>query len=254
MATDPSPFRAALYSTLNFIGRHVRGFWPALATFFALGIAVGAAVTGVLVAIAGSIETGPLRRADELVLRWFEARRGPLIDSLMLQVTTLGDGIVVLMIVIVASVFLWLSGHRWSVYVLLLAVAGGQLVNNLLKLAFGRPRPDAVEWLGHASTQSFPSGHAMSAILTYGSVAYLAGRLGPRPALRHVIGLAAALLVIAIGVSRVHLGVHYPSDVIGGYIAGGVWLVFVAASVSALRFFAPRRPSTRSEERGLDAA
>lgn len=240
-----------LYSTLRLIGRHVGGFWPALATFFAIGLAVGIAITALLIAAAGPLEMTGVQRADEAVLRWFAARRSPLLSEAMTQVTTLGDGIVLVMLVAIVSVFLWLTGHRWSVYVLVLGVVGGSAVNTALKSAFGRPRPDVVEWIGSPLTQSFPSGHAMAALIAYGSVAYLVGRLEPTRRLKRATWTIAALMIVAIGTSRVYLGVHYPSDVLGGFVAGLAWLGFVGASVHAIRFFTPRRPETAAEEAGI---
>jgi undecaprenyl-diphosphatase len=242
---------AALYSTLRFIGRHVDGFWPAIIVFFLLAGAIGIALTALLVAAAGPLEAAPVKHVDESILRWLAARRTPLLDEIMTQVTTLGDGVVLFMLVLIVSVFLWLSRHHWSVYVLLMGVLGGGIVNTVLKSAFGRPRPDVVEWLGSPLTQSFPSGHAMSALIAYGSVAYLIGRLEPTPRLRRATWATALLLIVGIGASRVYLGVHYPTDVVGGFIAGLVWLGFVGASVAAIRFFAPRRPATAREEKGL---
>jgi membrane-associated phospholipid phosphatase len=243
--------RAALYSTLAFIARHVGGFWAALAVFLSLGLVVGAAGMFLLALVAGAVITGMTRSVDENTLRWLEARRTPLMDEAMLQVTTLGDGIVLVVLVGVTALFLWLTQHRWSVYILVLGVFGGQLFSLGLKGAFRRPRPDMIEAITNVSTTSFPSGHAMSATLAYGAVAWLVSRLEPTPALRRATWAVAVLTIIAIGFSRMYLGVHYPSDVLAGFAAGVAWLAFVAASLEAVRYFAPRRPQTAGEERGL---
>jgi undecaprenyl-diphosphatase len=243
--------RAALYSTLALIARHVHGFWAALAVFVSLGFAVGAAGMFLLALLAGAAITGMTRSVDESTLRWLEARRTPLMDEAMLQVTTLGDGIVLVVLVGVTALFLWLTQHRWSVYILVLGVLGGQFVGLALKAVFGRPRPDVIEAITNVSTTSFPSGHAMSATLAYGAVAWLVSRLEPTPALRRATWSIAVFMIIAIGFSRLYLGVHYPSDVLGGFAAGVAWLAFVGASLEAVRYFAPRRPRTAGEERGL---
>ncbi|MEX1182557.1 MAG: phosphatase PAP2 family protein [Gemmatimonadota bacterium] len=248
-----SAARDALYSILRFIARHVRGFWAAIVAFLTIGLAVGAAATAVFAGFAAAVESGFTQALDERALHWFEARRSPLLDEIMLEVTSLGNGAVLVMLVAVTSVFLWLTHHRWSVYILLVGVFGGKILNNVLKVSFGRNRPDMIEWADHVSSKSFPSGHAMAAIIAYGSVAYLVSRLEPAPRLRAATWLVAGMIILAIGISRLYLGVHYPSDVIGGFLAGLAWLAFVASSVAALRFFAPRRPQTETEEQDLHA-
>ena len=245
--------RDLLYSTLRFIARHIRGFWGALAAFFTVGVAVGVVATGIFGLIATVVADGATQRLDERVLSWFEAHRTPLRDEVMGQITTLGDGIVLWMLVIVSSVFLWQTKHRWSVAVLLIGVIGGSFLNEALKVAFGRPRPGDVLHLDAVSSLSFPSGHAMVSLITYGSVAYLVARLEPTPRLRRTTWLVTSIIILAIGISRLYLGVHYPSDVIAGFLAGLAWLAFVASGVTAVRFFSPRRPEVRVEERDLDA-
>jgi undecaprenyl-diphosphatase len=231
----------------------VQGFWAAMAAFVGLGLAAGALLTALFALLAAAVGSGITRHLDERVLFWLADRRVHWLDEAMSHVTTLGDGIVVTMLVFVVSVFLWLTWHRWSVYLLLVGVLGGQVVNNILKLVFNRARPEVMEWAAEVRTLSFPSGHAMSAIMAYGTVAYLVGRLEPTPRMRRATWAMAAAIILGIGFSRIYLGVHYPSDVLGGFIAGLAWLAFVAASMQAVRHFAPRRPKTAREERDLDA-
>jgi undecaprenyl-diphosphatase len=243
----------ALYSILRFIGRHVRGFWGAIAAFVTVGAVVAASAGGVFILFAALVEGGITQQIDESVLHWFEARRTPALNEIMLEITTLGNGAVLIMIVAIASVFLWLTHHRWSVYILLVGVFGGKLLNNILKVGFSRARPDMIEWVDHVSSKSFPSGHAMASMIAYGSVAYLVARLEPTARLRWTTWFLATLIILAIGISRIYLGVHYPSDVLAGFIAGMAWLAFVASSVAAVRYFAPRRPETEAEEKDLHA-
>ena len=241
----------ALYGVLRFIARHVRGFWGAIAAFLTLGFAVGAAAAAIFASLASFVQTGFTQRFDERVLRWFETHRSAGLDNVMLEITSLGNGSVLVMLVAITSTFLWLTRHRWSVYILLVGVLGGKLLNTILKESFARPRPSIFEHVDPVSSMSFPSGHAMSSIIAYGSVAYLISRLEPTRGLRITTWVIAALLVGGIGVSRMYLGVHYPSDIIGGFLAGLAWLAFVASTITAVGFFAPRRPETRSEEKGL---
>jgi membrane-associated phospholipid phosphatase len=245
--------RNALYTILRFIARHVRGFWGALVAFLTAGLALSIAAAAVFGLLAGIVHGGGTQTVDERVLQWFAAHRSPLLDEIMFDITTLGDGVVLIMIAAIASVFLWITKHHWSVYILIVGMIGGKVLNTVLKAAFDRNRPSVVEWIYEVTSPSFPSGHAMGVFIGYGTVAYLVGRLSPTRRLRHVTWFIASVTIVAIGVSRMYLGVHYPSDVIAGFLAGLAWLAFVASSVTAVRFFAPRRPETAIEEHDLDA-
>ncbi|NIP79485.1 MAG: phosphatase PAP2 family protein, partial [Gemmatimonadetes bacterium] len=118
---------------------------------------------------------------------------------------------------------------------------------------YARPRPTVVEWGTEVVSQSFPSGHSMAAVIAYGSVAYLGGRLEPTPALRWTTWVFAAALILAIGASRIYLGVHYPTDVLAGFVAGLAWTALAVSGLTAARYFAGRRPSVETEEKDLHA-
>lgn len=245
--------KGALYSTLRWIARHVRGFYGALIAFLTVSFVLGAAAVSVFIAFSRLVTTGLTQRFDERVLQWFQSHRSGLLDEIMLEATVLGSGVVLFMMVAVVSVFLWQTKHRWSVYILLMGVFGGQILNGILKGFFNRPRPSVVEGIDAVHSLSFPSGHAMTSMVVYGSVAYLVARLEPTPLLRASTWIVASLIILTIGVSRMYLGVHYPSDVLAGYLGGLAWLAFVASSVTAVRFFAGRRPKTYTEEHDLNA-
>ena len=247
-----SILRDLLYTTLRFIARHIKGFWGAIVAFLTIGTIVGLIAAGAFALIALAVTGGLTQTFDEAVLEWLATHRSPRLDEFMADVTSLGDGIVLIVLIAVASVFLWQTRHHWSVYLLLVSVIGGNVLNELLKRIFERPRPSIVEAIDIVHSASFPSGHAMTSFVAYGSVAYLVARLEPTPRLRRTTWALAALIILAIGVSRMYLGVHYPSDVIAGFVGGLAWLTFVAAAMTALRFFSYRRPETRAEEAGLD--
>ena len=127
-----------------------------------------------------------------------------------------------------AVVFLF---RRWPRGALLVAVTliGASLVDTGLKLLFGRERPTAFfENYPSPTSFSFPSGHSLFATAFFGGLAVLLWRRVRTPALRGVIGVVAIAFILLIGISRVYLGVHYPSDVLGGYAAGVVWVGAVA--------------------------
>jgi len=211
--------------------------------FLVGGIVVTAAAAWLFGEFADEVMEGETQTFDETVLRWIGARRTPVLDSVMLEITALGTGAVVLMIVCISGLFLALTRHKYSALLLLVATGGGLALNAVLKLFFDRPRPGVVEWGTHAVSSSFPSGHSMSATIVYSTVAYLAARLSPRLWIRWVTMLVAALIIALIALSRLYLGVHYPSDVLAGAIVGLAWAAFCMATLEAIQRFGRRRDS-----------
>lgn len=244
--------REALLRTLRFIAAHVRGFWTALAAFVTIGFLAGLAAAWAFAVLGRIVLGGATQSVDEAVLRWVATLRTPLLDQVALDITSLGNIAVLIVVVAVASVFLFMSRHRYSAYLLWIAVAGEELISTLLKDAYGRARPSVVPLETAVMTASFPSGHAMASIVAYGAIALLVGRLAESRSMRRTTWAVAALAIALVGSSRIYLGVHYPSDVIGGFIAGFAWLAVLASSLSALKFFAPRKPGIEEQEKDLE--
>jgi len=146
-------------------------------------------------------------------------------------------GTSLVMSAIALVVLLTLHRRNWRAIVAgwALVFGGGKLVEAVLKHTFHRTRPiGALQHLADPS-YSYPSGHAMAAMVGYGVLAYLVLLRVHRPALRVVVTAVAALVILAIGLSRLVLAVHYFTDVVGGYAAGGVWLALSLAAVEAAR-------------------
>lgn len=242
-----------LYGVLRLIARYVHGFYGAVITYLSFSFFLAIAAVWAFAEIAGEVLEGSTQRFDEAVLTWVEGHRTPVFDHIALEITALGNIATLAVLVLAVSVFLWLTHHRISVALLMIAVAGGGILNTLLKEVFDRPRPSVVEQITDVSSQSFPSGHSMAAFIAYASVAYLGGRLEPTPTLRWTTWGLAALLILAVGGSRVYLGVHYPSDVVGGYVAGLAWLGFLISGLTAIRYFSSRKPDVIEEEQDLHA-
>jgi undecaprenyl-diphosphatase len=145
------------------------------------------------------------------------------VEELMRDVTALGGvGVLTAMTLAVAG-FLWMQGKRGSMWLVLIAVAGGQVVTTLAKAGFDRPRPDLVPHGMQVYTASFPSGHSMMAAVTYLTMAVLVARVQPTRALKAYVLALAVLVTVAVGISRVYLGVHWPTDVLAGWSAGAAW-------------------------------
>jgi undecaprenyl-diphosphatase len=248
------PLRDLLFGGLRWIGRHVRGFHAAVGTFLAGGFVLSLLLLLAFAELAEEVMQGETHAFDEAVLLWLHGHARPWLTVAALEVTALGASLVVWMVVAVASVFLWMSRHRYSVALLWVAVVGALVLNNVLKALFDRPRPDLFPWRApYAGHSSFPSGHSMTAMVVYATLAYLVARLEPNPVLRRLTLVVAAGVILLIGLSRLYLGVHYPTDVIAGYVTGLVWATYCALGIEVIRYFRHRRPGLAGEEEDLDA-
>ena len=238
-----------LFAGLRFVARHAGSFYTALGVVLVAGAALAVAGTWAFVQLAEVVQEGATERFDEAVLHWMADRQTPLMQKVMFEITLLGTGIVLMTMVTVAALFLWLSNHRFSALLLVIATWGGVLINALLKTTFNRPRPQVFEWGAQVLTSSFPSGHAMSATIAYGTVAYLAARLHTRRWARWLTISVAGLIIVLICLSRLYLGVHYPSDVIAGMLMGLGWTGFCMAMLEAIQVFGRRyRPEILEHE------
>ena len=247
-----APSSGAATPLFRWLATHVGTLHTALGIYLVAGFALLLAASASFGWLADEVGEGSTQRFDDAVLLWLNQHSSPMLTRLALEVTALGSGGPVVMLMLVATAFLWISRHRYSVVMLWAAVLGGEVLNALLKSAFDRPRPRLFAWKTTASLSSFPSGHAMSSVIVYVTLAYLLARLAPSRAMRRLTFAFAAVLVLGIGWSRMYLGVHYPSDVLAGYAAGFAWSTFCALGIEAVRHFRTRDPAVRHSERDLD--
>jgi undecaprenyl-diphosphatase len=218
----------------------------AAAVWLAAGLAVSAFVVWAFAELADGVIEGESRRFDRTVLLWIKSYSSEWLDGPMRLVTTLGYYQVVVPLLAVAVLVFYLAGWRLSATLLLVSTAGGSLLTTVLKAVFGRARPELFDSGYAASFYSFPSGHATVAVGFYGALTLiLAYRL--RGYARWLVAAFGVLLVLLIGFSRLYLGVHYPTDVLAGFLAAPLWLIFVGAvyaswlSVRGLRTAEARR-------------
>ena len=139
------------------------------------------------------------------------------------DVTSLGSIIVLVIITLAVVGYLFLAGKSAMARLMLIAVVGGIVLNDLLKFAFGRARPDVATPLARVFTTSFPSGHATLSAITYLTIGAVLARSQPSSTISLYFMSLAAFLTMIIGVSRIYLGVHYPTDVLGGWCIGTAW-------------------------------
>jgi undecaprenyl-diphosphatase len=230
-----------VFASIRGIGKIARNFYATFGIFLVVGAMVALGGLYSFVEFASHVSSGATQAFDDRVLQWIADHRSPTLDHIMLEITFLGTGTVVLMAVAISAMFLWLSNHKYSALLLLISTTGVILLNNLLKAGFSRPRPQVVEWGTTVLSSSFPSGHAMSAAVVYGTVAYLAGRLQRRRLHRAITMILAGLLIVVISASRLYLGVHYPSDVLAGVVIGLAWAGFCMATLEAIQVYGRTR-------------
>lgn len=198
--------------------------WPALYVVFTL------AISGLMLAFFAEMAWETLFRHqmdvfDNVFIWLVRYFTSPGIDRVMILISELGYGY--LYWAVILTVLLTLAIYRrWlEINGMIVCLSGAAFLNFLLKHLFERSRPELFRVV-EASGYSFPSGHAMVSLCFYGMLAFLIARHIHRWRLQLVVSTLAAALVAAIGVSRIYLGVHYPTDVVAGYTAGAMWLAF----------------------------
>jgi membrane-associated phospholipid phosphatase len=192
--------------------------WRSLILFAIAGLATFGFVRLAELVIEGRADAPD--RAMALAIRRLDT---PVLDHIFIALTRVGGQVMLAVIVIGVALWLWRDGHRRTAIIVVLNAAVCQLLMVSLKLYIQRPRPTLFDVIARPDTFSFPSGHAMSAMATFGAIA--AAVVAHHPRLRSLVIACAALLIFAIGFSRVYLGVHWPLDVIAGFAAGVPLLV-----------------------------
>jgi undecaprenyl-diphosphatase len=155
------------------------------------------------------------------------------------DVTSLGSGTVLTLITLAVCGFLVLIRRYRSLLLVAGSTLGGAVVNSLLKHSFARPRPSVVPHLAEAFAPSFPSGHAMLSAIVYLTLGALASQLTERRRLKAYVLAMAVLLSFLVGLTRVYLGVHYLTDVAGGWMVGLAWALLAALLVRGAKRSSP---------------
>lgn len=165
---------------------------------------------------------------------WFEnvmlSIRSPYFLHLASLVTFFGNTTTVIAIAGIIGAFLLYTRPLRSFFAgLIITLAGAAASASLIKELVGRARPGGLIQAVAETSYSFPSGHATASLALYGFIAFMLGRVYPQ--YRKIFVLVAALSILSIGFSRLYLGVHFPSDVLAGYLVGGLWL-FVGIAIT----------------------
>jgi membrane-associated phospholipid phosphatase len=205
-----------------------------LGLYLTLGTIALVGATWLFGSIAEDVINGdPLIVVDARFTAWLHAHALEPLTTLMLIVTTVHGTSGVSFMTLAVVAWLWRRRLHYWVLTVMLSVFGGMLLNVLLKNIFQRPRPHFTSL--PPTTYSFPSGHTMMATVFYGSLCALAVARMRRWQSRALAIFIAAFMVVVVGFSRIYLGVHYPSDVLGAVAEGMAWLALCLTTVEMLR-------------------
>lgn len=197
-------------------------------------IAVLAIVLGawVFFELADEVTAGHTREVDEWVIRAMRNPDNPAdpvgpawLEEAVRDITALGSVAVLTLVTIATAGFVAIRRQYHALGLLLGAIIGGMLLNVLLKDFFDRPRPELVPPLLRVQSASFPSGHSLLSAVVYLTLGALLARLVASLKLKIYILVTALVFAFLVGLSRIYLGVHYPTDVLAGWTVGLVWAV-----------------------------
>jgi undecaprenyl-diphosphatase len=194
-------------------------------------VTIGLGIVG-LIALGAAVIAGGTAEFDKellLSLRDDGDLANPLgprwLEEMVRDVSALGSTFVLTLAVVVVAGFLWIVDAPAKAAFLVVAVSLGSLLNRVLKLIIARPRPDIVEHATYVSNESFPSGHTANSAIVYLVLGMMLARVEDSFAAKVFVFGVCTLLTVMIGLSRVYLGVHWPTDVLAGWILGGSWAV-----------------------------
>jgi undecaprenyl-diphosphatase len=192
-----------------------------------IAVIAGAIALLCLVWLAAKVTIGETMLFDEKLRAAIHSWASPGLTRFFRLVTLFGSQAAVIGVAVCAALVLFLKGRRDRAWLILIVMAGAELLEFILKAQFQRQRPVPLFGTMLPASYSFPSGHALLSTCCYSTLAALAAAQLQGP-LRWLVLIATAALVLLVGISRVYLGVHYPSDAIAGYLVATVWLAVVA--------------------------
>ena len=199
----------------------------------------------VFVGLTNTLNSDLIAKYDAAVTKYVISFRTPLLNKILQFITNLGDLYGYIIVTTICSLFFYFKFKNWRyVAQLVFVIIISGLSNLALKEVINRARPTA-EHLVSVETLSYPSGHAMSATAFYGFLIYLCYFLDINKWLKGGIIILCSFLIVSIGISRIYLGVHFPSDIAGGIIAGTIWVMFCVLVFNIIDLF------RREEERKI---
>ncbi|MCB7482040.1 phosphatase PAP2 family protein [Christiangramia sediminis] len=205
--------------------------------FVLISLLVVVGSINLFIELTETLKTEMLAGIDQQVTDYVLSFRSPALTDFFIFMTHAGD---IYGYLIVLTLYLLISRlifKRWKFVILstlVLALATGS--NMILKRFINRARP-GIEHMVSVETLSYPSGHAMSAMAFYGFLIYLCTKFRINRLLKTAIIVLLSFIILSIGISRIYLGVHFPSDIAGGFIAGLIWVVFCILIFNLIEIF-----------------
>lgn len=200
---------------------------PFIITMFIAFILVMGGVT-VFIELTEDLSTKILASYDKGITEYIVSYRNPSLTSILTFITDVGDLTGYLVVSFLISAFFYWKFRNWRYIIELLSVLIlASLSNVILKQIINRARPTE-HTLMELHSLSYPSGHSMSAMAFYGFLIYLCYLFKMKTWIKVLLISILSVIILLIGISRIYLGVHYPSDVVGGFIAGAIWVIFCA--------------------------
>lgn len=202
---------------------------------FARAVALASAVLLVTMLAGSKLFAGRWSAFDEAMLLFFRVSGDPatpigsrFVNIAVRDITALGGVVPLVLLVAFVAIYLLLQGHIRTAIGVVASSLAGVIVSETLKVMIGRARPEIVPHLVPEVSGSFPSGHAMMSAVIYMTLGSMLVRLEPHARVRYFLLGASVGLPALIGISRVYLGVHWPSDVVGGWLIGALWILVAA--------------------------
>jgi membrane-associated phospholipid phosphatase len=202
----------------------------------------------IFIELTDELSEGELKNFDDTITVHVLSFRNPSLTLFFQFITNLGDRIAYTAATILLGAFLWFRFRNWKftaqiVSVLLLATLSNIAIKHIIK----RSRP-SIEHLVSVNTLSFPSGHSMSAMAFYGFLVYLCVQSKMNRWIKIILCLVLIALIFSIGLSRIYLGVHFPSDVVAGFMGGLIWVTFCAITFNVLELWRKKRKKPTEPE------
>ena len=200
-------------------------------------------------AVAEEVAEGDTARSDQRVADWLHGSATDPFTDVFRAFTWIGNGGFLAVVVLVAALVLWRQGYVRDALFVVFAFVGAEVITFGMKQGFRRQRPFFEDPLATASSFSFPSGHSLVSLAVYGSIAIVIARHTRNRRVAAAVVLVAALWILAIGFSRLYLGVHFLTDVVAGYAAGAAWLALLYLTLEARSRYTSRYRASTNEYR-----